>query len=729
MRKYEKEVVQAQLNNEKAVLKKLEANYNDAFDEINDRIAILLGRDDADMSHVIYQVEYQKALKTQVQSILEKLQTNEFETVSEYLTHSYDEGFLGAMYELQAQGVPLVIPINEKQVVAAIQHETELSTNLYTALGKDIKDLNKKIAGEISRGISTGATYKEIARNVAGYANIPKNNAMRIARTEAHRIQETAASHAQEKAKARGADIVKIWDATLDSKTRTHHIKLDGQIKELDKPFEVAGLKAMRPGQFGRPEEDINCRCRSRADARWALTADETKILGDTSKMSQEQLEALADKLHLSTDELKKYSGQIIPVRASSYDDFKRQYDQLWQYEGSDLQKEAEKRIGGYAKQRVRSNAQKMNGIEGTNDIATKAIKDSYEYKRIEKGISRVPYEDLGVDTNIKADFTGMDERLADASAKQFAKLAKEYDTTCEKIVVEKFDPLLGSVPASTEIQMHLQLSKMAFNKNTVKDGEKFMERMQKAVERGQFPKMEEEMYDKYVVTHEFAHTLMDFDSPLKNYVGAETKHIASARKEIKEIYNKYMNTINTLNAEAKAAELKALNTFNETDWKVAQDLLKQVEQMRISKYADNSIDEFMAEAFTDAKIGSEPSEYSLKVATVIDKYFKKTPLENTGKSSTIKSDNRVPLDLQFFAKKTKHADQRLVERIVSDSAIDDALEHPLYKGDVVIDAKGRPSVKYIGIDATVIFNPDTKEVVTTWKTGSRTKKKYGKGD
>ena len=370
-----------------------------------------------------------------------------------------------------------------------------------------------------------------------------------------------------------------------------------------------------------------------------------------------------------------------------------------------------------------------MNGIEGTNDIATKAIKDSYEYKRIEKGISRVPYEDLGVDTNIKADFTGMDERLADASAKQFAKLAKEYDTTCEKIVVEKFDPLLGSVPASTEIQMHLQLSKMAFNKNTVKDGEKFMERMQKAVERGQFPKMEEEMYDKYVVTHEFAHTLMDFDSPLKNYVGAETKHIASARKEIKEIYNKYMNTINTLNAEAKAAELKALNTFNETDWKVAQDLLKQVEQMRISKYADNSIDEFMAEAFTDAKIGSEPSEYSLKVATVIDKYFKKTPLENTGKSSTIKSDNRVPLDLQFFAKKTKHADQRLVERIVSDSAIDDALEHPLYKGDVVIDAKGRPSVKYIGIDATVIFNPDTKEVVTTWKTGSRTKKKYGKGD
>ena len=36
------------------------------------------------------------------------------------------------------------------------------------------------------------------------------------------------------------------------------------------------------------------------------------------------------------------------------------------------------------------------------------------------------------------------------------------------------------------------------------------------------------------------------------------------------------------------------------------------------------SIDEFMAEAFTDAKIGSDPSEYSKQVLEVIDKYFKK---------------------------------------------------------------------------------------------------------
>ena len=66
MNRRQKEVQQSFLNNEKAVLKKLENNYQDALDEINSKIELLMARQDADMQHVIYQVEYQKALKTQV---------------------------------------------------------------------------------------------------------------------------------------------------------------------------------------------------------------------------------------------------------------------------------------------------------------------------------------------------------------------------------------------------------------------------------------------------------------------------------------------------------------------------------------------------------------------------------------------------------------------------------------------------------------------------------------
>lgn len=100
MNRQQKEVQQQFLNNEKTVLKKLGSNYKDALDEINDRIAILQSRNDADLQHVIYQIEYQKALKAQVQAILEQLQSKNFDTVSAYLTKSYEDGFIGTMYDL-----------------------------------------------------------------------------------------------------------------------------------------------------------------------------------------------------------------------------------------------------------------------------------------------------------------------------------------------------------------------------------------------------------------------------------------------------------------------------------------------------------------------------------------------------------------------------------------------------------------------------------------------------
>lgn len=270
------------LDNEKAVLKKLEKVYKDALIEIESKITYLLGREDADLSHVIYQIEYQNALKKQVEVIIETLHNNEFETLSEYLTKSYEDGFIGVMYDLQNQGIPLIMPLDQALIVAAIQHETKLSESLYAALGKDTKELSNKISGEISRGLATGQMFSEIARNIANWARIPKNNAMRIARTEAHRIQCTAAMNACENAKSKGADVVKQWDASLDNKTRKSHMKVDGEIRELDEPFSN-GL--MFPGDpSGKAKEVINCRCALLQRARWALSEDELNTLKERAE-------------------------------------------------------------------------------------------------------------------------------------------------------------------------------------------------------------------------------------------------------------------------------------------------------------------------------------------------------------------------------------------------------------------------------------------------------------
>lgn len=357
-------------------MKALEGNYKDALEEIESKIAQLLGRSDADMSHVVYQVEYQKALKKQIEGILLQLQTNEFETVSEYLTKCYEEGFLGTMYAMQSQGVPLVFPINQEEVAAAIQHETNLSSGLYNAF--DTKDLQKKIAGEISRGFATGATYKEIARNVASYTNIGKNNAMRVVRTEGHRITETAAYNAQLKAKDRGADLVKIWDAALDSKTRPSHVRVDGEIREVEEKYSN-GLRY--PGDpAGSAAEVINCRCRSRTDARWALDGMETKILGEVSEMTEAQKQRIADKLHVPVEELDQYSDNVIPINAKNYADFKNQYSQLWNYKGSALQKEADARVAKLEEQRLARRSKKSN----------KSVENSAKSDKIKVGNTEV---------------------------------------------------------------------------------------------------------------------------------------------------------------------------------------------------------------------------------------------------------------------------------------------------------------------------------------------------
>ena len=363
MKKHEKEILQSQIDAEKAVLKQLEQNYQQAIKDIDEKVAALLGRADADMQHVIYQVEYQRQLKTQVQSILEQLQANEFETISEYLTQCYEEGFMGSLYSMQQQGVPLAFPINQEQVVMAIQTDSKISEGLYTRLGKDIGELKKNISAEIARGISTSLPYAQIAKNLHRQSQIGLNRAMRITRTEGGRIQNKAAMDTMFKAKEMGADVVKRWSAALDARTRDSHARIDGEVKEIEEKFSNGLMYPKDPS--GKASEVVNCRCKVQEKARWALTAKQTKMLGDTSKMTDAQKEAIAERLGIPVEDLDQYSGQIVPINAKSYDEFKKRYKDIWNYEGSDLQKEANARIAGYkSKKAVSEGVVKAGRVE-----------------------------------------------------------------------------------------------------------------------------------------------------------------------------------------------------------------------------------------------------------------------------------------------------------------------------------------------------------------------------
>lgn len=243
MNKREKEILQSQLNNEKAVLEKLKKTYEKALNDVNGRINLLLARNDANMQNVIYRIEYQKALKQEIQTILDKLHTDSFENISEYLTKCYEYGFCDTMYDLHGQDIPLIIPIDPAQVVDAVQHESKISEGLYKSIGKDITTLKKQIQNEISRGIASGLSYGVIARNIADYAGIAKNRAMTIARTDGHRIYIKSAIDAGEKAVKKGAHLVKQWNAAMDGLTRKTHRELDGQIRKRTMILRLLGRK------------------------------------------------------------------------------------------------------------------------------------------------------------------------------------------------------------------------------------------------------------------------------------------------------------------------------------------------------------------------------------------------------------------------------------------------------------------------------------------------------
>lgn len=296
MKNYEKETIKNSLEAEQKELKRLQAIYKkaaqDASNKIrlhNGKISVLLSQfDELDeqqksiLQSQIYQKQFQENLKKQLDDILKDLQDKQHKSISSYLKSTYEDGFTSAMYSLHKQDIPIVLPIDQKQVVRAMTIDSKISKGLYSRLGEDVDRLKQRIANNISRGVAAADSYANIARNIANGSKIGFNNAMRITRTEGNRIANQAKFDASAKAKEKGADVLKQWDAALDGKTRPSHRRVDGEIRELEEKFSN-GL--MKPSDSnGEAAEVINCRCTLLQRARWALDDDELETLKERAK-------------------------------------------------------------------------------------------------------------------------------------------------------------------------------------------------------------------------------------------------------------------------------------------------------------------------------------------------------------------------------------------------------------------------------------------------------------
>ncbi|MBP5442303.1 MAG: hypothetical protein J6Y60_03600 [Treponema sp.] len=134
----------------------------------------------------------------------------------------------------------LIYALGWKDAEQALEEEIDVEWN------HDLETVDEVIDGK---------TFEDRIRDAETYEEVE-----RIIDTEGHRDYNAGVYNA---AKATGRDdLLKTWRTMLDDKVRDSHQYLEGVTVGLDDYFYTAGgARALYPGQFGEPDEDINCRC------------------------------------------------------------------------------------------------------------------------------------------------------------------------------------------------------------------------------------------------------------------------------------------------------------------------------------------------------------------------------------------------------------------------------------------------------------------------------------
>lgn len=185
-----------------------------------------------------------------------------FKRVSGDIQDIYENNHLrsGHLFEFAAQKRLGFKRLKAKDIQKAVENpipelEAEKQYN------KQRDETAYQIAIEVRQGLQAGEGYEEIAKRIEKRTGMAEYRAKRTARTEAHRVQNQARLDAGMQASKR-TKMVKMWDGTLDRRTRPAHRKLDGTKIAPEKLFvSTAGGVGPAPGLMMNPADDCNCRC------------------------------------------------------------------------------------------------------------------------------------------------------------------------------------------------------------------------------------------------------------------------------------------------------------------------------------------------------------------------------------------------------------------------------------------------------------------------------------
>ena len=291
------------------------------------------------------------------------------------------------------------------------------------------------------------------------------------------------------------------------------------------------------------------------------------------------------------------------------------------------------------------------SGESGISETVKSAIKSAKNTDELTEAVKRITKADV--------DLTGTDFELMKRNMEQLEKLGEEYGYRFNAIETTASSKYLGDVKRAGRYGDNITL---CYPKKYYKSHEALIAEFRKSAADGSMPPIAGKNIDIYTTTHEFAHTLSE--ELTSRLYGRDIQFW----DEIEDIYSDYKKNGNSI----------------------------------LGNYAASNQNEFLAEAFANAKLHPRPTEWSEKTLAVVDKYFKKS-IDKTAKGGIIKSG------AYSGAKKTEGWQNRHAERMYEEirhrkgdvkkiaqntmfkeSAVEEIKQHMFFKKHVFADGTVR---------------------------------------
>ena len=152
----------------------------------------------------------------------------------------------------------------DRDAVYAAMSDRQLYPEAKVNRSKDVAWNRRHVNSAITQGLLQGETIPQIAERLANVASMSATTAMRAARTTVTSAENSGRLDSYRRAERLGISVKKMWLATMDTRTRSSHRRLDGESVPVDEEFSN-GL--MYPADPDGPGTEIyNCRCTMIAD-------------------------------------------------------------------------------------------------------------------------------------------------------------------------------------------------------------------------------------------------------------------------------------------------------------------------------------------------------------------------------------------------------------------------------------------------------------------------------